>query len=379
MMDLARIHGDVAGNRYMVQLDGLRALAVLAVMVEHWVPDDLRFHLPWGTAGVHLFFVLSGFLITGILLQARIDAEKAVQPVFSTLLRFYARRFLRIFPLYYAAVIITALTLVEGRQMLVPNLLYTSNFAQWHDQEWARAVAHFWSLAVEEQFYLIWPFLMLLVPTRLLQPIVWMTILAAPLFRVSMALLRPEDRFFEILPLSCFDALGLGAILAMLQRAGPTRRLENLCILTGLPLWIATRALVIGKFGLTPITTLETTALSLIFVGIIGRASRGYTGITGRLLSFGPIVYLGTISYGLYVIHNLVFPVLLAHVRIYPIPAVLNHPVLRIVLLFGTTVALASLSWFALERPINQLKRLVPYARRRPTLQAGAVTASSAT
>ncbi len=367
MMDLARIHGPVAGKQYMVQLDGLRAIAVLAVMVEHWVvPNVGGLYIPWGTAGVHLFFVLSGFLITGILLQARIDAGKAQQSSGSTLIRFYVRRFLRIVPLYYAAVIVAAFTLVEGRQMLVPNLLYTSNFAQWHDQAWAKAVAHFWSLAVEEQFYLVWPFLMLLAPVRLLRPLVWITIVAAPLFRIAMALLRPNDHYFEILPLSCFDALGLGAILSMIQRAGASRRFENMCMLVGAPLWLVTRGLVVAKLNLTAITTLETTALSLLFVGVIGRASRGYTGITGRVLSFGPLVYLGTISYGLYVIHNLVFPVLLSHVRIYPIPAVLNHWLLRYVLLLATTVLIASISWFAFERPINQLKRFVPYAKRLP-------------
>jgi peptidoglycan/LPS O-acetylase OafA/YrhL len=364
-MDTARIHGDLAGKHYMRQLDGLRAVAVLGVMIEHWVPDAYRFHLPWGTAGVHLFFVLSGFLITGILLGAREDASKVNQPVWSTLFRFYARRFLRIFPLYYAVVILAALTLAEGRENLLPNLLYLSNFTQWHEQAWAGAVAHFWSLAVEEQFYLVWPFLMLLAPVLLVRPVVWATVLIAPLFRVAMALFRPEDRFFEILPLSCLDALALGAVLSILQRHGSSRCFENACFIVGLPLWIVTRALVISKAGLTPITTLETTALSLIFAAVIGRASRGFPGITGRVLTFGPIVYLGTISYGLYVMHNLVFPIVLSQIDLYPLPAIRNHWLLRFPLLLCTTILFASLSWFAFERPINQLKRFVPYTPKR--------------
>src|SRR5437870_5388201 len=113
---------------HMVQLDALRALAVGAVLVQHTLPWAAVTLNP-GEAGVRLFFVLSGFLITGILLRARAEAEAAGQGAGSVLLSFYARRFLRIFPLYYALLLISAAADGAGtRGPFVWNMAYLANW-----------------------------------------------------------------------------------------------------------------------------------------------------------------------------------------------------------------------------------------------------------
>ena len=137
----------------MPELDGLRAFAFAAVAVHHWRPRHFDFPL---VSGVHLFFVLSGFLITGILLDARTRNEtSASQGVLPTLRAFYVRRFLRIFPLYYAALAIATWFDVAGLRQSWPwHASYLSNYQIFLKNDWIGLVGHFWTLAVEEQFYL---------------------------------------------------------------------------------------------------------------------------------------------------------------------------------------------------------------------------------
>src|SRR5262249_40880734 len=154
---------------YMPQLDGLRAVAVLAVVAHHTLPGPLVDALNPGAAGVRLFFVLSGFLITGILLGCR--ESMAQQGAGQALASFYARRFLRIFPLYYFALAVVLLAGVqEARDGAAWHLAYLSNVYGVR-QGWLGSLAHFWSLAVEEQFYLVWPALVLSLPRPWLGPL----------------------------------------------------------------------------------------------------------------------------------------------------------------------------------------------------------------
>src|SRR5580698_6867484 len=142
------------------QLDSVRGLAVLLVLVHNTdIYPSLHLGLITnaGWSGVDLFFVLSGFLITGIL----IDTKEA-QNYFSS---FYARRMLRIFPLYYA--VLTLLVIVALHPTQIYYYLYLSNWLILLKDGWQPNVAgHFWSLAVEEQFYLIWPLCVWLLPKR---------------------------------------------------------------------------------------------------------------------------------------------------------------------------------------------------------------------
>src|ERR1019366_1480642 len=141
--------------------------------------------------------VLSGFLITGILLESRQGAPGSPDRWFG-IRQFYARRVLRIFPLFYMTLALMALVGVRPiRQTLLWHLTYLSNVYFFRQGGWQLAtsnISHFWSLAVEEQFYLVWPYLMIFLPVRRLRPVVLSLIVLAPVFRVTMGLAVPENK-----------------------------------------------------------------------------------------------------------------------------------------------------------------------------------------
>ncbi len=141
----------------MPQLDALRALAVLAVMYQHFaLRQQWLNYIPLARVGVQLFFVLSGFLITLILLKARERAQRDKSRLFE-IRQFYARRFLRIFPLYYGIVIAGAIVATPGfREALFWHLSYLTNVYNAITGQWAGVTAHFWTLSVEEQSYVLW-------------------------------------------------------------------------------------------------------------------------------------------------------------------------------------------------------------------------------
>ena len=150
------------------QLDALRAIAVTMVLYSHFLaPNGSSF---WGHIGVRLFFVLSGFLITRLLLEARAAAEFEAGPALRS---FYIRRALRIFPPYFAVLGFVWLTdLEQSSGSLVWHALYLSNFWYALRNEWTPwLLCHFWSLSIEEQFYIAWPLVVLLAPRRRVEAI----------------------------------------------------------------------------------------------------------------------------------------------------------------------------------------------------------------
>lgn len=338
--------------RHMPQLDGLRTLAVAGVCYFHWVQNGQagRWHL--GHLGVELFFVLSGFLITGILLRAR-DSNRWV-----AIRAFYARRFLRIFPIYYAAVLIAAaLDFSHARETLPFNLAYTLNFLVAWRGEWVGSVSHFWSLCVEEQFYLIWPFVVLFAPRRGLGTLFVFVILASAFSRLFV------PGIVNVLPTSNGDSLVLGGLLSLLDFRA--HRAAIAMLFAGLPIAI---------FGIAansgPITHIGAV---LCFGWLIYAASVGFPGPVGVVLSRGPLVWLGKISYGLYVIHNFA-PESLSKIGGFfhvwfgdPSTPLRYYPSL-----IAFTVGLATLSWYSFERPINDLKQWFPYQSRRVRIQTEA-------
>jgi peptidoglycan/LPS O-acetylase OafA/YrhL len=152
-------------KEYFPKLDGLRAIAVGLVLVEHYAPGNFVNRFSPGGFGVKLFFTLSGFLITRILIEYRTSETptRAAQ-------QFYWHRFLRLAPALYAAILGAALLgIANMRQDWWIHGLYLTNFKVFIDGHWGPAT-HFWSLAVEEQFYIIWFFVVVLLPRRILLP-----------------------------------------------------------------------------------------------------------------------------------------------------------------------------------------------------------------
>ncbi len=354
------------------QLDGIRGIAVLMVMVQHYIPETTRL-VELGGIGVRVFFVLSGFLITGILLKARDSAHKTGQSKTSVLGSFYARRFLRIFPLYYAVLVIAALAgAAPVRSMLGWHVAYLSNvYFYAHGIDGAYA-SHLWSLAVEEQFYLIWPCLILFIPRTALMPLIVSAIALGPITRFAIMLNGGDGWQMSILMPACLDTLGLGALLALLSTppyAAIKRRLLSIAAPLGLASFTLVLIALAREWEPRWCIVVYGLCLGLWSIWLIDRAWQGIGGVAGRLLQWQPLVYLGTISYGLYIIHNFVGGV--ANWAQKTHGAHLSRLPVRLTVLFGVTLALASLSWYFFEAPINGLKRYFPYTRRRDPAGAG--------
>ncbi|UCH58728.1 MAG: acyltransferase, partial [Anaerolineales bacterium] len=238
---------------YMPQLDALRFFAVLGVIVAHnWHPKRLPWlfgDLDWAGLGVRLFFVLSGFLITRILLACRDSQEQTSQPAFFYIRQFYARRFLRIFPIYYLVLIIVFVSNIPpAREVWIWLVTYTTNVYITVFNTWVGRLGHFWTLAVEEQFYLVWPWLVLFAPKKWLTPIIMILIPIGPIYRLYAYENFPFDigamdfKAATLTPAS-LDILGIGALLALLWHTNIRKEtlqkyLSRLILPTGLLLYI---------------------------------------------------------------------------------------------------------------------------------------------
>ena len=356
----------------MAQLDGLRTLAVVAVVWSHWVPHEFHFGLPWGT-GVQLFFVLSGFLITGILLDNRPDGDNA-QPgaVFLALRRFYARRFLRIFPLFYLVLVVAVVFNVDSIRAVWPwHFGYLSNVYYYlMGPDGFDHFGHFWSLAVEEQFYLVWPFLVLLLPRRALRWALFGLILVAPVFRAAISGIAPDPQKAHYLPLSCLDALGIGALFALVIRAKGTpqispRALARFCLWVGVPGTLVVGYLMRAHLASPAVASAGHLFMVLFYGWVVFTAANGFPGIVGRVLEWGPMVYLGRISYGLYVYHlfsELCLPTVYRWLHV--APSWEASVGFRLAVQTALTLAVAVVSWHVFEKPLNDLKRFFPYPKR---------------
>jgi peptidoglycan/LPS O-acetylase OafA/YrhL len=365
-MQLATGHVE---DRYRPQLDALRAFFVVCVLITHfWQPDPLPSLLrrvDFGFIGVRAFFVLSGFLITRILLQCRTTAEESGQTPLSFVRRFYARRFLRIFPVYYLIIALAILVNVPPAREIWPWLVtYTSNVYQAVFDQNVRYFGHFWTLAVEEQFYLVWPWIVLYATRRSLPWIILVSMGVAMVYR-DVAL-RQLGEHWGTLPFASLDTLGAGALLAIAVHATRDRdALQRTLLRTVFPTGVVT------YFGLHALTfrsdddrllvAFHETAFAMICCGIIAAADRGIGGVGGRLLELRPIVFLGRISYGIYAYHFFM-PWLL--MRLLPrLGWQLPEPgPARFITAAVVTTIVAAASWYILERPVNRLKKFVPYS-----------------
>lgn len=335
---------------YRPQLDGLRAVAVTAVLFHHFWHGSAA-----GPLGVRLFFVLSGLLITEILLQPRTGGRGG------TLANFYIRRALRIFPLYFA-VAIAAVTVIDGmRESGLWHLTYTTNFLFVREGAWDPSVAsHLWSLDVEEQFYLLWAPFVLLASRRVLVCGTLAMMVGAPLFRGFFDGADAAGVTRTVLLPDAMDALGAGALLAVIETGRRFRWLRPAPLLVGgliaLPLLYVSREFLpyVGRYRIV----LDTIALLPIAAMVLG-ASRGARGVAGRLLASWPLRALGKISYGVYLLHLFVAFALL---KIPPLSTLQRGPV-EFVLMSAATITAAAISWRFFERPLNELKRFFPYGR----------------
>ena len=367
-------------NHY-IQLDGLRAFAALSVILQHFSIPGLPMPLPVGLAGVWLFFVLSGFLITGILLRARSDARGDRSALAYAWRAFYIRRILRIFPLYYTV-------LIGAACLGLPLVRYGFGWYAGHLTNFfgalvgpvAPSLVHFWSLAVEEQFYLVWPSLILLAPRRFVMGTTIAMIVVAPISRFLMIRATGDWAFSHALPPSCLDGLAMGALLALLREEGTFSpeargRYCRSALAVGLLILVAIKACELIKIGYRIPFSIRYTGYSLVSLWLVDRAVDGFRGPAKWVLEARPLVYMGKISYGIYVFHMIV-PELVDWVRDrygYGLGLSEEAGLARSLYVTGASVLLATISWNLIEKPLNDLKRFFPYKRpkARPSFEAG--------
>jgi peptidoglycan/LPS O-acetylase OafA/YrhL len=349
---------------YMPRLDGMRALAVGGVLIDHFVHSPYVHAWRTGDAGVRLFFVLSGFLITSILLIERERSERVGQAA----VRFYGRRLLRLSPaLWLAIAAAAALGIANMRHDWWKHGLYLTNVMVARNHDWL-GPAHFWTLSVEEQFYLGWFFVVVVAPRRWLVPAILACIVIGPLYRAINAHPGDPDWPIALLP-GQVDTLALGALLALARRASEgaavvrlfgSRAVLLLCLLaTGIlsaPLGWNDRV-----FRALPVL-----AVGLTSACVICQAARPFAPGRGGPLDWPAVRHIGRISYGLYVYHWFVPP---AFDRFWPGFTDLHGaaPKLTTAALFTlVTLAVAEASWWLVEKPILGLKGRLDGRTRTP-------------
>ena len=376
-----------AGDRaaYVPELDAFRALAILSVVGQHWLPEASAVNVAQGqiSNGVHLFFTLSGFLITRILLQSRRAVDDRTATVGWSLRQFYARRFLRIFPVYYLVLAFgVALNFHGLRAGAAWHAAYLSNVYYLH-HAWDGPASVFWTLSVEEQFYLLWPLAILLLPRRTLVPFIAAVAVAGTLVRVACIL---KFNAYEILTPAAANFLAVGALVATVDHprygSAAMARLTRLAFAAVAVGLLATDAALFARHGRHFMATakavhaVDQPLMSMAYAVLFAATVRGLPRAAAAVLRWPPVVYLGRISYGVYVWHLFVAAGFERATAI-SLTAPDGHRRLPIAaVLFALTVAVATASWFGFERPINNLKRLFPYARpARP--RAGVATSAA--
>jgi peptidoglycan/LPS O-acetylase OafA/YrhL len=379
---MPRVAGRVLSAHKMPQLDALRALAALSVLFGHFIVVSTRWQatVPFAALGVQLFFVLSGFLITGILLDGRKQIEAGVSR-FWMLRQFYVRRFLRIFPLYYAVVLAGRIAQVPGyTEGFGWNLAYLTNFYIASKAQWIGPASHLWTLSVEEQFYLIWPWIVLFLPKRRLLPTFVGIVIFAIVYRaIVIGWFGP---LLNLAPFASLDCFGMGALLAIAQRREQEGDPQLGRIVCTIGLWLGAPLLILAFACHFPLRgaahqewNLMSFALALLFTPLISGAARGFTGVLGFFFTRRPILYFGRISYGIYLYH---LPVKwMSEFKVFKWIGGLPWFIPRFAVFLVATLLMAAFSWHFFEYPINQLKRLFPYRATRPKLEGEINSAST--
>lgn len=343
-------------THYQPQMDGLRAVAVIFVLIHHFEANIPQW-INWGTLGVRFFFVMSGFLITRILLKSRekVDAGATARP--NEFWNFQMRRFIRTMPPYYLAIAIAAaLAIPPVRETLAWTLTFCTNFLIIQTSYFPHTVSHYWSLAVQEQFYLVWPFLIFFLPKNWFKATFAVLIVAAILFRLACIHFQVNDVTRWVSLPGSLDTFAIGGILAYVSMSRP-RLLED----PKTRLWtgLATLSLAAIARGLrmldlhNPWTVLIETFEAAFMGWVVACSVTGFKGLAGWILSSPPMTYIGKVSFGIYVYHVLVVILLNPWLEKIGLGHHAKDPFeLRFILQVTAAIAVASISWHFCEQPM---------------------------
>lgn len=356
---------------YYKNLDGVRAVAALMVMTFHFFqslgggavpPAFLAKVAVFGQTGVDLFFVLSGFLITRILL-----ATKSGPDYFRN---FYLRRSLRIFPLYYLFLLLYYFIFplifneqTPGFGQQVYYYTYLQNFAltfNWN----AAGPEHFWSLGVEEHFYLFWPLAVYFLSNTALKRLSIGIIVASLLLRVWMVNQGYSVFYFTF---TRFDALAAGALLALLELKNYFTK-RNAAKFAGLLAVLFVPAVMMWTLftgeGNNYIQIFKFLLFSFVYFSFIGLVvCLDQNHFLNRILNTKFLNYTGKISYGLYVYHLFVYQLCNRFLH-------LENLILEFVIKFAATFLLSTLSFYLFESSFLKLKKYFEYDRKKKPVES---------
>jgi peptidoglycan/LPS O-acetylase OafA/YrhL len=385
---------EALGRVHVAALDGVRGIAVLLVLLFHFLPDIAmqskiaewfkKAFTTGGWIGVDLFFVLSGFLITSILVQSKGSANYFTA--------FYVRRALRIFPLYYGALILIFLVLPlfgvlddanfePYREIQAYYWLYLSNVSRWFVNEDALSAlqspisfGHLWSLAVEEHFYLAWPAVVLILSIGTLRIVCCALLISALLLRCLAAFVLSDNGMhpFLLTPLR-WDALAAGALVATWYVSGGISGLQRLGHWPGVVISTGSATLILLFYllkGLWPdhwaVRSIGLSIVAVLCAAFLIKILLSQDRFIGKVAASKLLRFFGTYSYGLYLIHGFLRPTL---DNLLPVGPWLNFfsfaPLLGLFAValtkIGICTVLAVCSWHGFEYPILKLKRYFPY------------------
>ncbi|UEG49460.1 acyltransferase [Ferruginibacter lapsinanis] len=343
---------------HLPELDALRTFAVLLTMVAHLLPAVGFPLIPYTWYGVEIFFTISGFLITTILI---LSLQKQAESKLMIIKKFMIRRLLRLFPIYYLFLLLFwgakhLLHIAIWQDIFTPYFFsYTPNFLIYQVGFGAVACfSHLWSLGVEEQFYLFWPWVLLFTPSKYRLKI----IIAMVLVSLVAYFLFFKDARLHVLPFANFHTLGMGALLAVfyVDQGAVINwlkdRRQTVFLITLLNLLVVLFFYTEGNPFLTIYRELSLciSTFSFVLMSIFG-----WKGWVKFLSTNKAIQYIGTISYGIYLFH-MVIPVIFQLILGKVAPGLHIPSVPLLIIYFGLTFVTAYLSYRFIETPFLKLK-----------------------
>jgi peptidoglycan/LPS O-acetylase OafA/YrhL len=329
-----------------------------------------------------MFFVLSGFLITRILIQSKLKDQKIGRSHWFSVKQFIIRRSIRIFPIYFLTIfVLYALNVPPVRDTIGWCLLYVTNFYIALNQHWMGTIDHLWSLAVEEQYYLFFPYLILFLPTKHYLKMLGILIFISIALRIWLYLNHTPWMVQYVLMPTCLDCFGLGGLMAYyftFKKETIFNQLTKtiyliISLISYIVILYITRQhqLATNETHNVWNTVIERFVSSVFCFFLIAKAIEGYSGGMKWFLTNPISSYLGRISYGLYLYHNFVYNVYhtasdsivlrgLRKIK-HLLPILESNTIFELLYFFAITATLATLSWYLVEKPINNLKKYFTY------------------
>ena len=353
---------------YVKSLDGLRAVAILLVLFDHWTPfKGVHDIAEFGRTGLLLFFMLSGYLITSVLLKARADIDSKKISIYVGFANFYMRRVLRILPAYLAAITIAAITYKAVRHDFFIHLFFLQNFtAGFALKPIYGEITHLWSLAVEEQFYLFWaPFVLLSLNHSRMLKVCIAAVLISICYKTIGALNDVSPWTLRMVTLGNIDSLAIGSLMAIDIKyqlinwsQGAAKKIRTsatyLAFLTIGIIVLSTELYGYKVIRLNHIYMIfHDTLMQLPLWVLLHKALNGGE----KWMENRFFVWIGKRSYGIYVWHGQVREMMIfLSLKLFSYHLLPKFSYLSLFIFFTATLLVAELSWRFLESPFLKFK-----------------------